>query len=282
MKNVLLVVMTVLIIMLAVGTAGAETVERNVKLVIGDTRAQINGIPVQMSAPAMAINGSTLVPLRFVSEALGCKVSWEGSTRTAVIKMIDLTIEVPIGASFASINGGKTEVKVPAQIINGNTYIPLRFISENLGARVDYTATTKAVSVILNTFVDKENGFQVVIPAGWSVSPSYDDGIDIARNEGCFGYIGYFDSREGIDPENFTTFAERWFDLYEDKENSTRNIRGTTAMIVFPENGEVNIIIFKLLNRGVYSCILTIVGESIDREQAIQADIIMGTLTSAL
>ncbi|MGE5391287.1 MAG: copper amine oxidase N-terminal domain-containing protein [Deltaproteobacteria bacterium] len=280
MGKSLLLSVTILIILLLTGTASAETAVRDVRLVIGDTQAQINGRTVQMPAPARIVNGSTLVPLRFVGEALGCQVSWESSSQTAMVKMIDQTIEVQIGASYASVNGGRIDVKVPAQIINGSTYVPLRFISESLGARVDYTEGTKMVSISLAIYRDKENGFQVVTPAGWSVSPSYDDGIDIARDEKCFGHVGYFDSREGIDTGNFAEFAEQWFTLYEDETIKTRYVRGITAVVVFSRDGEINIIAYKLLDRGVYSCCFSIAEDEFDSGLALQADVIMGTLTS--
>lgn len=92
--------------------------ERNVNLVVGESQAQINDNNVTMSAPAQVIEGRTLVPLRFISEAFGCDVNWNNDTKTATVTLVNQTIEVPIGQKYAVINGDKSEVAVPAQLIN--------------------------------------------------------------------------------------------------------------------------------------------------------------------
>lgn len=58
-----------------------------IKLNIGSKTAYKNGKPVELEVPAeiMASTGRTMVPLRFVSEALGCSVDWVGATRTITI-----------------------------------------------------------------------------------------------------------------------------------------------------------------------------------------------------
>lgn len=55
---------------------------RQVKLQVGSNLATIDGRTVRLDAPATSVSGNTMVPLRFVSEALGNKVSWNTSTRT--------------------------------------------------------------------------------------------------------------------------------------------------------------------------------------------------------
>lgn len=55
-------------------------------LQIGNTQAQKNGQNVQLDVPACLLNSRTLVPLRFVGEALGAAVNWDGETRVVKIK----------------------------------------------------------------------------------------------------------------------------------------------------------------------------------------------------
>jgi len=62
-------------------TKGSTTVD----LQLGSRQAYVNGQPVTLEVPAMAINGRTLVPIRFVSEALGAQVGWDGLTKTVII-----------------------------------------------------------------------------------------------------------------------------------------------------------------------------------------------------
>ncbi len=60
--------------------------ETEIVLPIGGSTAQVNGSPVALDAPARLLNGSTMVPLRFVAEALGANVNYEPSTRTVAIR----------------------------------------------------------------------------------------------------------------------------------------------------------------------------------------------------
>ncbi len=55
-----------------------------IKLTLGGMAFK-NGSPVGLDVPARLVNGRTMVPLRFVSEALGCQVAWDGATRTVAI-----------------------------------------------------------------------------------------------------------------------------------------------------------------------------------------------------
>ena len=52
---------------------------------IGDRTARVNGANIPLDVPAMIIQGSTMVPLRFMSEALGADVNWQAHTNTVRI-----------------------------------------------------------------------------------------------------------------------------------------------------------------------------------------------------
>lgn len=64
------------------GTLGAKTIE----LIIGEKTAKINGKSVAMDVPASIVNGSTMVPVRFISESLEKTVVWQKETNTVVIR----------------------------------------------------------------------------------------------------------------------------------------------------------------------------------------------------
>ena len=65
----------------ATGTLG-DTV---VVIQIDNTTAYVNGVPKTLDVPAQIINNRTMVPARFVSEALDCDVTWNGATQTAAV-----------------------------------------------------------------------------------------------------------------------------------------------------------------------------------------------------
>lgn len=90
--------------------------------------------------------GRTYVPLRFVSEALGCGVQWGEETQKIAITKDTLSIYLAIGSDMAFIddNGAQRIVLInQPELVNERTMVPLRFISEVLGAEVNYTPATQ-------------------------------------------------------------------------------------------------------------------------------------------
>ena len=67
-------------------TATATMNNTAVAFSINDTNAEVNGAAATMDVPARLINDKTMVPLRFLSEEMGYTVTWDESTRTAVIE----------------------------------------------------------------------------------------------------------------------------------------------------------------------------------------------------
>jgi hypothetical protein len=67
------------------GTINATRGHRTISLAIGSQSATVDGQPVQLDSPPFLIGDRTLVPLRFVSQALGSQVSWDESRMTAFI-----------------------------------------------------------------------------------------------------------------------------------------------------------------------------------------------------
>lgn len=92
-------------------------------------------------------NGRTLVPLRVIFEALNAKVNWDGNTNTVIATKDEKNIELQIGNPNALVNGTKMVLDTPAQIINEKTFVPVRFVSESLGAVVEWDSNTKTVLI---------------------------------------------------------------------------------------------------------------------------------------
>ena len=88
-----------------------------------------------------------MLPIRFVVEALGGTVTWDEATQTVSIVKDDITIEIYINQSFALVNGEPVQLDAPAYIANDRTYLPLRFVAENLGATVEWNAVDRTVTI---------------------------------------------------------------------------------------------------------------------------------------
>jgi outer membrane protein assembly factor BamB len=126
-----------------------ETDERiSLVLTVDSDQAYLNKKPVKMDAPARIINGRTMVPIRFISESFGCKVEWDPKEGKVTIIRNDITIRLWKGRNYAKVNEEEKTLDSPPIIIKGRTYVPLRFISEPFGAKVNWDKTIKKITII--------------------------------------------------------------------------------------------------------------------------------------
>ncbi len=91
-------------------------------------------------------NGFTLIPIRAVAEALGLEAEWNNDERKVVLKG-GVEIEIPIDSEYAEVNGEKVKLDVSAHIINDRAFVPLRFVSESMGADVSWDQETKTADI---------------------------------------------------------------------------------------------------------------------------------------
>jgi hypothetical protein len=112
-------------------------------------RVVVNGNRVNFpdAEPFIDDNGRTQVPVRFVSEALGAEVGWEGSTKTVTISQGDKEIKIVIGKKDYTINGEKNLMDTEALLKEDRTFVPIRFVSEGLGAKVDWDPAVRTVYI---------------------------------------------------------------------------------------------------------------------------------------
>ncbi len=116
---------------------------------ITDITVKINGKEILFpdQQPYINKNQRTMVPVRFVSESLGARVGWNNTTKTATIMKGDKTIMLSIGSNKAIVNGKSVEFDTRAEFKNDRNMVPLRFISEVLGAKVVWNSTTRTVDI---------------------------------------------------------------------------------------------------------------------------------------
>ena len=89
----------------------------------------------------------TLIPVRGLLEALGAKVDWNDKTKCAIVTKDGKEITMPIGINEAYIDGQTVPVEVCAQLINGRTMVPLRFITDNFDIQIDWEAESRTVNI---------------------------------------------------------------------------------------------------------------------------------------
>lgn len=112
-------------------------------LIVGEKDATVFGEKVTNDVAPVIVNSRTMLPARFVAEALGASVYWNGETRRVTIisrndEQKDIAILIDIDSDIAYVNGERIHLDSPAFIENGRTYLPIRFICETLGTSVDW------------------------------------------------------------------------------------------------------------------------------------------------
>ena len=114
----------------------------------GQIRVLLNGQEIFFEdQEPVIVNDRTLVPVRKIFEELGLTVGWDEATQKVTGENEGKKIELYINSTAAKINGSGTEIDVPAQIINGRTMVPLRFISESLDKEVTWDGDTMTVDI---------------------------------------------------------------------------------------------------------------------------------------
>ena len=107
----------------------------------------INSKAIQLDQQPIIKKNRLLVPLRGVFEAMGSTVSFDPKLNTISIIKDSYQITLKPNSSIAYINNKKITLDQSAIIANKRTMVPLRFISESIGAKVKWTASTKSVDI---------------------------------------------------------------------------------------------------------------------------------------
>ncbi|MCM3714049.1 stalk domain-containing protein [Alkalihalobacillus oceani] len=106
-----------------------------------------NGAQHQLLAAPYVKSNRTLVPLRFISEHLGADVKWNGSERSVTVTVDGKTLVLHEGSQVIQVNGARHTIEAAPEIKQGTTFVPLRFISEQLGATVEWNQTQQRVTI---------------------------------------------------------------------------------------------------------------------------------------
>lgn len=108
---------------------------------------ELNGQRLTFDQPPVMQQGRVMVPLRGIFENLGANVIYDPANRTIKATGDDRTVELALGQRQALINGRQVYLDVPAATLGGRTMVPLRFVSEALGADVKWMSATKTVAI---------------------------------------------------------------------------------------------------------------------------------------
>ncbi|MGC9172313.1 PQQ-binding-like beta-propeller repeat protein [Caldisericum sp.] len=136
-----------------------KPIEYKIILKIGEEGFSVNGVVKKLDSPPVIKNGRTLVAIRPIIESIGGTISWNANNRSVYIETDFALITLWIGKPNATVEirgTGISEIKpidpdnpkVVPEIINSRTMLPLRFISENLGGKVDWDPINKTITIV--------------------------------------------------------------------------------------------------------------------------------------
>jgi len=116
----------------------------------GEIKIEIDGERIYPDSAPMIIEGRTLVPIRAVAEKMGYSVEWDGESQLVTLTASKGTpvLIFEIGADIALKNFSETiQLDVPAIILNGRTYLPLRAVAESMDADVNWNGAVRTVEI---------------------------------------------------------------------------------------------------------------------------------------
>lgn len=121
-----------------------------------DITVEIDGVVQNYDVLPQIIKDRTMVPMRGIFEAFGAEVDWDDALKKVTAVKEDVKVELVIGSVNAKIGEEEKVLDSEPVIIDGRTLVPVRFVSEALGAKVDWDAENRKV-IIEKSAKNEEN-----------------------------------------------------------------------------------------------------------------------------
>ena len=169
-----------------------------------DTIVVIDGEEHIFNINPVSVDGRTLFPIRPLMEVLGTSVHWDSAANTVVFYMDYNQVHIPIEGYVALIGGEESRVDTPARLINGYTFVPLRFIGENLGYDVSWDSETRTIKIIIPGYYyeSEDSIIKIIIPEEYN---TYN--IIYSKTGIASWYGGRFHGRRTASGEVFNQYA---------------------------------------------------------------------------
>lgn len=129
-------------------TSGTTTGRQQVELRVDSNLAYVDGVLQVLDASPTSINGVTMVPLRFVADYLGATTAYDTVTSSVTVKLGTKEIILWVDSAMAKVNGAFVNMNAETVNINNRLMIPVRFVSENLGAQVSWDGATRLITIV--------------------------------------------------------------------------------------------------------------------------------------
>ncbi|MBR4943808.1 MAG: InlB B-repeat-containing protein [Peptococcaceae bacterium] len=114
--------------------------DTTITMQIGSTNINADGKMITNDVAPVIVGDRTMVPVRVITELLGGKVDWNDAARTVTLTIDGKVLSMTIGKEIPGYGTSAT-------IINDRTYVPVRYIMEELGANVEWNAETQQIVI---------------------------------------------------------------------------------------------------------------------------------------
>lgn len=139
----------------------------------------LDGSVLPMDTPVQVVNQRTMVPIRAVAEALGADVDWNRETWEVILTRAGDEVRLTPGETAATVNGVTVEMDVAPYADQNRTYVPLRYVSEFFGQKVNWVPSFRRVEITEDRAAAGESNLET-----WAL------GLTALRDEpGVFGMI---------------------------------------------------------------------------------------------
>lgn len=225
----------------------------------GAITLKIDGKALSVSQAPVIKDGRTLVPMREIFESLGATVDWNGKDKKVTATQATTTIQLQIGSKTAKINSKSIPLEVAAQTFNNKTMVPLRFISEALGAKVIWNGHAKSVAIVTPKLQNQQAN--VTIAAAASLTDALNElKASFAKDYPNFALTYTFGSsgklvtqiQQGAPVDVFLSASKRDMDTLQTASllapNSRVNFAANQLVLVAPKDTKLPITSFEKID----------------------------------
>jgi iron(III) transport system substrate-binding protein len=107
----------------------------------------IDGVVLTLDPAPQMVTGRVMVPYRVIAERLGARVGWDGRTRVVTVTKGNEVMRLTVGETTAVRGGRNITLDAAPMLVGGRVMVPLRFLGEGLGSRVDWNGAARTVAL---------------------------------------------------------------------------------------------------------------------------------------
>lgn len=130
------------------GGAGSAAPAHRIRFQLGSGTMQVDGFAKGLDVPAQRIGNFSYVPFRALADALGAKVTYNADLRAVSFALGQSTVQLFLNSpQNAVVNNTFIHLDNGPVVVNGRTLVPVRFVSEQLGAKVTWNQADQSITI---------------------------------------------------------------------------------------------------------------------------------------